>query len=68
MDSLFAFSFNLYHDTVGQSQGPAPSYASDPTGIYLLIAGILLIGGLMVYFHKQNQKEAERKNSSKRRK
>ena len=48
---------SVYHPGTGSSPTPAPEYASDPTGIYVFVAGIGLIVLLFVYFHKQNQKE-----------
>lgn len=54
--SVLDFGFRLYHDTQTQ-QAPTPSYASDPTGLYLLVGGAAALVLLFVYFHKQNQKE-----------
>ena len=68
MNALTQFSFQLYHDTVGQSQGPPPSYASDPTGIYVFLIGVVAVAGLMIYFHKKNQQEDTKKGSRKRKK
>ena len=65
MDNLLPFSFQLYHDTVGQSAGPPPSYATDPTGIYVLLVGVVAVAGLMIYFHNKNKQEEAKKRGKK---
>ena len=70
MDLFNNWVFSLYHGTSAQQTGPAPAYASDPTGIYVLIFGVVAVAGLLIYFHKKNQDEkpkSRKKRSSKRR-